>query len=518
MTPLRAVVVGIVLLVSACTSDAASGPEGDASADGTSGAGRVAARDVETKYVETECPEDVRGYVFGDVACGMLTVPADREAPVDSVSVFVTRIQPPQPSESEPILVPPSMGGTPNYLGISPLAQRTGREVIIVDGRGNGHSIPSLDCPEITASAQRALEETLTVRESDADYLSSVEACAARLRADAIEPSVFTLTESAADLAALRRALAVRSWVVAGYGNAARLVPELMRVDGDAVRAVVLDSPELPGMDPITLAVEETPRVIKALLRDCAQQPECRTRYPHAPALWAEALRLVGRTPLPLTAGALEAITLDQQLLLRVARQVISDGGSSGLAFTPGSLAGLLRDVTDRGGPWLDNEIAPRLAEQDPFCLGFLSDCLNRMRLTAGVYLTQMCHDIIPFAETLRRPDTVAAHLFTSRVNTDVCRRWAVGEADHIGPPVDWQAPTLVYVGRFSPYVRTDAVRRATATLPRGSVVVDPGGADNVLPRTECALELRTSWIANPVGNVETPPCLSSQRITWHLE
>ena len=66
----------------------------------------------------------------------------------------------------------------------------------------------------------------------------------------------------------------------------------------------------------------------------------------------------------------------------------------------------------------------------------------------------------------------------------------------------------MTFVGRASPYIKV----RSLAALPRGSVLVDLGGADNVLPRTECALDVR-AWLDARRGEVSSPPCLRRQRI-----
>jgi hypothetical protein len=91
-----------------------------------------------------ECPDDVAGAVVSEVDCAMFTVPESRQQGGDRVvQLFVATVRAPKaaPVRPDPVLVT-SLSSQPNYAGIAPLAQRVGRDVVLVDTRGTGTRCP----------------------------------------------------------------------------------------------------------------------------------------------------------------------------------------------------------------------------------------------------------------------------------------------------------------------------------------------------------------------------------------
>jgi len=128
--------------------------------------------------------------------------------------VHVTIVRAPKHNpHDDPVLVT-SWANQPNYGGIAPLAQRVRRDVIMVDTRGTGHSLPALGCPEVaqlsttawaTRTGDRARRETL---------LTAVRSCRQRIVADGSEVAAYDAVEAAADLVDLRHAFGAPRWNV----------------------------------------------------------------------------------------------------------------------------------------------------------------------------------------------------------------------------------------------------------------------------------------------------------------
>ena len=150
-----------------------------------------------------------------------------------AVRVFFTRITPPRTSATgatEPIVVVGTeLGSLPNYSGIAPLAQRTGREVVVVDTRGTGHSQPALECPEVEQLAVGALAAPASDEHEQQAFLTAVGACHDRLAAGGINLAAFTVAEMAADLDDLRGALGIPAWTLLTYGTSSRIALEAVR-------------------------------------------------------------------------------------------------------------------------------------------------------------------------------------------------------------------------------------------------------------------------------------------------
>lgn len=472
----------------------------------------------EPAYRATECPELVARSIIGEVECGRLSVPESRSVPDGRrIAVHVTRVRPPglgvSDSAGAPLLTFTGVGQRPNYGAIGPLAQRTGREVLIVDGRGVGHSEPALECPEV----EGALSLTQSAEDERADYLAGVKACRSRLEAGGVDVGAFNLSEAAGDLADLRKALDIDSWDLISYSTASRVAVELLRVDAGGVGAVVLDSPELPGMDPRQIAATRTERVVRQLLDECADDPRCARRFPNAPDLYDAAFQALAK-PLELSAtapgGGTRSVRLDLPLLVRVLRAMTSDQGSSGASLSIPMLPLTLEHVAGREREWLERELGAVLLTQEPFCLGHAPQCLGRHHVSIGVWLTTYCRDVLPFT----RPSPQAErHPTTGRLDEGVCALWDVGEADvEVSRPPSWTGPALVVVGRWATYAPSTEVREVLAGWPNVSLVTDPTGGHNVLPHLECTLSLRNEWLAEPRPTA-TPDCLRTARITWTL-
>jgi pimeloyl-ACP methyl ester carboxylesterase len=492
-------------------------------------AGCRADQDAVRAYATAPCPPDVSAVLVAEVICGYLTVPENRAKPGRTIRLLVTRIQPPAGTpRSEPVFrAGTDMAGTPNYAGTSPMAQRVRREVIILDARGTAHSEPSLDCPEVAALTDRTLAAPTDDPHTRAALLDAVGACHRRLTTAGIDLAAYNVTEMAADAEALRVALGVETWDVATSGTASRIALEMLRRTPEHIRAVLLDSPELPGADPRATAVDATRSALAAVLRLCAASPECERAFPDAEAALTGALAALDSRPATLTVrpnGRAVTVHFDAAMLLRVLRHMLSDGGSSGSFFTPGAVPRLLDAIVAGRLASLTSTLAAAFVGDLPYCVGYQPKCLQHHRQSLGVAYSVLCHDIAPFADpaipgrvasAAKMPGFVGA--FGHSPYLDICERWPVGAAAaNVAELVRSDVPVLVAVGAFAPYAPEASVRAGLAGLSHVTFLVDPAGGHNVVPRTPCIDEIRNDWLDNP-NQRPTLDCLRSLPIRWDL-
>ncbi|HEX9311287.1 MAG TPA: hypothetical protein VGA30_00480, partial [Actinomycetota bacterium] len=140
----RALAAGAVVLAitTACTGRGSTEPPPGGSSKATFAPSAAAAK----------CPDDIESSVLGPHACGYLTVLEDRTRPHGpKIRLFYLRVQPEGgPTEPEPITsVGQEIGQPPDYGSNAGIAASSGRELILLDQRGVGHSKPSLACPEV---------------------------------------------------------------------------------------------------------------------------------------------------------------------------------------------------------------------------------------------------------------------------------------------------------------------------------------------------------------------------------
>ena len=112
---------------------------------------------VSPTYQTADCPIDIpRGY---DVACGYLTVPENRTlANSPAIELAVAIVAARDGADYPPVIY---LAGGPGGSGLDDFAAdpegwdypfTRNRDLILLDQRGTGYSIPTLDCPEFTTA------------------------------------------------------------------------------------------------------------------------------------------------------------------------------------------------------------------------------------------------------------------------------------------------------------------------------------------------------------------------------
>ncbi|PKH37623.1 TAP-like protein [Nocardioides alpinus] len=516
-----AAAVALAVAMAGCTSGA------DDPGPTPSGRGGTAAP---ADFTETECPADVASVVVGEVTCGVLTVPEDRARPGNDVDLFVARIEPPEVLHEDPMFVAGTdLANLPNYGGVAPLAQRVGREVIMMDTRGVGHSRPSLACPEVDEIRTTALTSSTADEQARAAFLAAVDACHERLTADGVDPGAYHLAAMAADAEDLRTALGIEEWNVVSYGTASRIALEMVRRSPDHLRSVLLDSPEVPGVDPRVLAVDSTRAGLAAVLEACASARPCDDAFPDVDTLLDRALAALADDPLTVamspTGQESVDVLVDDALLLRLLRGMLSDGGSSGSLTRAASVPAVLDGAVDGRLPELAKTLATTVAGSPPYCLGYLPKCLPQHRASVGTAYSVLCHDVAPRhddAEAARAAgteDTAVAAAYGESPYLDVCDAWPVDGTQHTGTPdvdspVESDLPVLALVGAFTPYSPEAVVREGLAGLSGTTLVVDPTGGHNVMG-SDCLVSIRSAWLDDLDLGDDEQGCLADQETDW---
>ena len=163
------------------------------------------------RYAAVPCPDEITLVVINDTECGYLTVLEDRTKPAGrTIRLFVAKVDPPggtdRPDEGGPgpggdIAAPREFGGA------APGAQRTHRNLYLMDERGVGLSEPNLDCPEVHAAAPVLVGFRLRDPAHRATLLAAVGACHDRLVAAGVDLAAYDIAAIAQDHEDLRIAL-----------------------------------------------------------------------------------------------------------------------------------------------------------------------------------------------------------------------------------------------------------------------------------------------------------------------
>lgn len=224
-----------------------------------------------------------RGEIDGQtVQCGTLTVPQDRTQPGGTqvqLAIAIVRSRSASPAPDPVLYLEGGPGGSAlsgiDWWTDSPL--RATRDVILLDQRGMGYSMPRLHCFELNELEDEVVPDDTPLSRAE---IRALESCRQRLRRDGVDLGDYNSAASAADIADLRVALGFETWNLLGISYGTRLALTVMRDHPAGVRSVVLDSAYPPVVDAYEEAAVNTTRAFRRLFDDCAAGPACAAAYP----------------------------------------------------------------------------------------------------------------------------------------------------------------------------------------------------------------------------------------------
>ncbi len=374
------------------------------------------------------------------VRCGYLTVPENRTIKNSpTIQLAVAILSAPDGGGDEPPII--YLEGGP---GGSPLAEfdaqdwdfpfTRNRDLIFIDQRGTGYSIPTLDCPELNDESYDFSEEN---PELD---------CRQRLAAEGIDLTAYNTTENAADIAALRNALGIAEWDVLGISYGTRLALDLMRFHPEGIRSVILDSPFPPNADTPVDEVLLTYELMEALFAACEEDAYCNETYPDLEAVFLETVARLNDDPVDDLTGdvlvtSVSSAMQDTSLIPLIPLVIYEVAGGNYDALDEFGEEGFARrrqfqDEADRSdsegmyipGLYHDESLARWQFQADPD----RSD-------SEGMYNSVMCRDEYSFstyetvegAITGRLPEAIEGGLLQLAFETfQMCDFWGAGQAD----------------------------------------------------------------------------------------
>jgi len=256
------------------------------------------------RTVPVVCPFKGRvEYEPGDIECGLLEVPENREDP-DSRMIELHFVKlnsrwddgedvEKDDDESSYDLAPGKRDDPVVYLTGGPGVQVTGyvrrlkdhglldhRDLYILEQRGIGYSGDF--CPFYSAR-EPAIDDAETFEEHLEAGVERTAACARGAAAAGVDLTGYNTIENARDVKALRRALGFGKWNVWGISYGSILGQAYVKEDPEGILAVVLDAImplEIRDSDQYWRVVHWYVRDLAKLQEICDRQSACRARYP----------------------------------------------------------------------------------------------------------------------------------------------------------------------------------------------------------------------------------------------
>lgn len=456
------------------------------------------------RFDERVCPAGARAHV----RCGYLDVPESRSASDGRrvrIAVSIREADPDARAPGAPRRAVVVLSGGPGVpLLPAALIYQDGRalgardvDVVVIDQRGSGRSVPTLACPGVGIGSSEPLP---TDREG---YV----ACAVRNLLLDIDPLAFSTRESAADVADLRLALEYDELDLVGISYGSRLALAVVRDHPEVVRSIVLNGVYPPNA-PDLLVPLELARVVIELADVCDRQPGCRDAFGPLEPLLLSAMARAEED------GGLDLVTMLTDELFFSAYWV------DGLVTVPRALAAAaggdweavrrtlpdlpdLPDLPTRYGVLLQGSVpasGPRDG-QESLGLSMTVNCSDsdgrfvvdpadpplRGRLAAGGAAPALL-------ELTDRPDPIVGGGSGSS-----CRLYGISTP--IAEPrsaVESDVPALVLSGRFDPTTPPRHGELAARTLPRSHVVVAPHLAHGLITVDDCVDGIVAEFLARP--------------------
>jgi len=478
------------------------------------------------------CPPDV--FPAGTrVDCGFVVVPEDRAHPNRrTIQVAAALVHAPgaQP-KADPIVFldgGPSFGAIhpfalDSYFAGAPFAQD--HDIVLVDTRGTGYSVPNLACPEVDDAYVGAFYSKPNVNSQALPIVGgAISACHDRLAASGIDLAAYNSAESAADLDVLRQALGYRRWDLFALSADGVLGLTYMRLFPDGIRSAVIDSGQstqyLPGLDYWRGFTEQ----LEAIFTGCAANAGCNAAYPHLRDVFYDLVRRLQAHPVTVSIPDFQpnpvSIRVNGAAFYLDALHEIFPGNE----FAPDSIHGLMSEI------WRSAHGEMVAVYRERLGTGPATNDHANDFMPLGKTMSYVCHDgtnFITRADLRRAARDIPAlasifldpHYDFSNGDADPtspagCSLWHVGVAAPIQhDPVTSSIPTLVLAGEYDGGVPAYIVRQIPPTL-RNSFFYDfPAAAHLQLASynvdSACARSIATEFLANPFARPDGS-CITS--------
>ena len=377
---------------------------------------------------------------------------------------------------------------------------RWGGDLVLYDQRGVGLSEPALACPELQALRRELLPLPLPTEEAYRRVREATRACHDRIIASGMDLRRFTSVANATDAIDLMRVMGLEQWDLYAVSYGTRVALEMMRRAPQHLRAVVLDSPYPPEVNPELSDAWLLQRSLELFSRICELADECT------------------ETPETLNEELERAFERVERELIRLSVRDPATGSDIAVVYDHEDLAWLLFDAMYQ---W---DAIPRLPESvralaegrlDAHMRGLIQDGVEALlddAVSDAVASSVDCHDAGPvdLRDAGRQleyyPRTAEIKRFDWQYHA--CRFWASGESPAtFRQPVSSEVPTLLLAGEFDPVTPPDWAESAADRLQNGHLFVFPAVGHGVLDSHVCAADLVRAFLADP-GAPDVPGCL----------
>jgi pimeloyl-ACP methyl ester carboxylesterase len=454
-----------------------------------------------------ECPFEVLDDEA--ITCGYLTVlenRADPEGNYTNLAVAIIHATGTRPRTDPILYLEGGPGGSalsdPDFWLESPLS--TARDIVLLDQRGTGYSVPSLDCPE----------EDAYNNEEDSGYedlIAALTACRDRLMLDGVDLAQYNSAASAADVEDLRQALGFEQWNLYGVSYGTRLALTVMRDFPAGVRAVVIDSVYPPNVRGYSEEAANSLAAISQMIDGCAEEEECAAAFPDLEQRFYDVVAGLNGEPVEL-----DGYTTTGDDLVNFLVDAMYD--TTLIPYLPLVIFAASEENYD---PWLALDEYANGDEYAALRINLRQDAEPPVNDAdaQGMFYSVECHESVIFSDYEEAAELVenypeeltGGQLASIEETFAICAMWGAGAAGAIeSKAVKSELPTLILAGEYDPVTPARWAQIAQKTLPNSFYVEMPRGGHGVSFVDECGARIVRAFLNRPDRRPNTS-CLEDE-------
>lgn len=208
--------------------------------------------------------------------CATLTVPENWDRPGSRlIALPVVRIPATGPSPAEPVFWLVGGPGGSNLSWSPPEWLPAKHDVVLVGYRGEDGTV-ILTCPEVARSLKAHLGSDLWSQQARSDKGAAVKQCAARLQAEGVDLSGYTIPDVVQDMEAARKGLGYDRINLFSESYGTRVAQIYAYLQPDSLRRIIQVGVNTPGHFLYDPAVID--KMIGRISELCAQDASCSSR------------------------------------------------------------------------------------------------------------------------------------------------------------------------------------------------------------------------------------------------
>jgi pimeloyl-ACP methyl ester carboxylesterase len=459
------------------------------------------------RFEPATCPKIQGVEWLANADCRYLIVPEDRSRPNGrTIQLMVARHRA-QSSKKRPDPVLYLEGGPGDIAplevnGIIKANFIRDRDIWVVSQRGTWSSKPALICAANNDFARELLGLRFYSEATKRAHWAATEACRRELIATGANLNAYNSSESAADLADLRKVLGIAEWNVFGNSYGTYMAQTLMRDHPEGIRSVVLDS-VLPTSYSIPVNWWNARYGFDNLFKACAAQPACNAAHPHLEQTFTGLVNKLEAKPLTPTisdpnTGKNITVMIDGGALIDWLRN--QTYSVPALQAAPDTIAGLAAGRRDS----IEAIAKDRAGRAPPYHPGAPA-------LSDGLAVGTTCReDYLGTPQELATAGREAFPDYPASITREGIGGWAYVQEDcrdvwklplapkSMHEPVASDIPTLLISGTFDTLTSLAGAKAAAAHLSHATIISIPGVGHTASLSSLCAQAVIVSFYAAP--------------------